>query len=56
MPVAAGIAVPDAHMIGAKLIYSPDNGRSWRNQDGSGPVVWESWEQRSRETMAGFAA
>jgi hypothetical protein len=37
--------------VGAKLIYSPDNGRTWRNQNGSTPVVWESWGQRSRDTM-----
>jgi len=40
--------------IGAKLIYSPDNGRTWRNQDGSTPVVWESWDRRSRDTMVFF--
>ena len=37
--------------IGAKFIYSPDNGRTWCNQDGSTPVVWESREERSRENM-----
>jgi hypothetical protein len=40
--------------IGAKLIYSPDDGRTWHNQDGSTPVVWEAWGQRSRETMMFF--
>lgn len=40
--------------IGAKLIFSPDNGRTWRNQDGSSPVVWESWGSRSRENMVFF--
>src|SRR5690606_13362652 len=40
--------------IGAKLIYSPDNGHTWRNQDSSTPVVWESWEHRSRDTMVFF--
>jgi hypothetical protein len=44
----------DIRFVGAKLIYSPDNGRTWRNQDGSIPVVWESWEHRSRETMVFF--
>lgn len=39
---------------GAKLIYSSDNGRSWRNQDGSTPVVWEHWNRRSRDTMVFF--
>lgn len=42
------------HFNGAKLIYSPDNGRTWRNQDGSAPVTWESWNQRSRDTMVFF--
>lgn len=34
-----------------KLIYSPNNGRTWHNQNGSTPVVWESWDRRSRDTM-----
>jgi len=40
--------------IGAKLIYSPDNGRTWCNQDDSTPVVWEPWDRRSRDTMVFF--
>jgi hypothetical protein len=40
--------------IGAKLIYSLDNGRTWRNQDGTTPVVWEPWGERSRANMAFF--
>lgn len=40
--------------IGAKLIYSPDNGVTWHNQDGSTPVVYEKWEDRSKENMAFF--
>ena len=39
---------------GAKLIYSPDCGRTWHNRDGSTPVVWEAWDQRSRETLVFF--
>jgi hypothetical protein len=39
---------------GAKLIYSPDDGRTWHNQDGSTPVVWEPWDHRSRENMVFF--
>lgn len=39
---------------GVKLIYSPDQGRTWCNQGGSTPVVWEDWEHRSRETMLFF--
>lgn len=42
---------PDAGFAGAKLIYSPDLGRTWRNRDGS-PVRWEPWEERSRGNMA----
>jgi hypothetical protein len=33
--------VPGMHLNAAKLIYSPDNGRTWQNQDGSSPVVRE---------------
>ncbi len=44
---------PSPRFVGAKLIYSPDNGRTWRNQDG-GPVVWEPWEERSHENMVFF--
>ena len=45
---------PGPRFVGAKLIYSPDNGTSWLNQDGSAPVRWEPWEQRSRENMLFF--
>lgn len=44
----------EAHFIGTKLIYSPDNGRTWCNQDGSTPVLWEGWENRSRKNMLFF--
>ncbi|MGH7144130.1 MAG: DUF4185 domain-containing protein [Planctomycetota bacterium] len=40
--------------VGAKLIYSPDLGRTWLNQDGSAPVRWEGWDERSRGNMAFF--
>ena len=39
--------------VGAKLIYSSDHGRSWKNQDGS-PLRWEPWEDRNRENMVFF--
>jgi hypothetical protein len=39
---------------GVKLISSPDGGVTWHNQDGSTPVVWEDWDDRSRETMLFF--
>lgn len=34
--------------IGVKLIYTNDNGLTWYNQDGSTPVRWEDWGDRSR--------
>jgi hypothetical protein len=37
--------------VGAKLIYSPDLGQTWRNQDGA-PLSWEPWPERSRDNMA----
>ena len=42
------------NFIGTKLIYSPDNGRTWCNQDGSTPVTWEGWDNRSRKSMLFF--
>jgi len=45
--------MPDARFIGAKLIYSTDEGQSWKNQDG-GPVRWEEWNERSRDNMVFF--
>ncbi|MCD4670211.1 MAG: DUF4185 domain-containing protein [Actinomycetia bacterium] len=45
---------PGNSFIGAKLIYSPDNGRSWMNQDGTSPVYWEEWEERNHENMIFF--
>jgi len=39
---------------GVKLVYSDDDGRTWRNQDGSAPLVWESYEDRSRNSMLFF--
>lgn len=42
------------YFVGTKLIYSPDSGRTWRNQDGSAPVVWEGWDGRSRKSMLFF--
>ncbi len=42
-----------ARFVGSKLIYSPDLGETWLNQDGSA-VVWEGWAERSRDNMAFF--
>jgi hypothetical protein len=43
--------VPEYHLNPAKLIYSPDNGGTWHNQDGSGPVVRELVGQQTRDRM-----
>jgi hypothetical protein len=32
--------------VGAKLIYSPDGGTTWHNQDHSTPVHWEDWDEQ----------
>ncbi len=40
--------------IGTKLIYSPDVGKTWHNQDGTTPVVFEPWTERSRKNMTFF--
>lgn len=45
---------PFPRFLGAKLIYSPDNGRSWCNQNGSSPVRWEAWDDRSKDNMVFF--
>lgn len=45
---------PNPRFVGAKLIYSPDNGRTWHNQDGSTPVTWEPWDERSSNNMLFF--
>lgn len=49
-----GSFAPDFFEDGVKLIYSPDNGVTWHNQDGSTPVVLEKWEARSRDNMLFF--
>jgi hypothetical protein len=45
---------PNLRFFGVKLIYSPDLGQTWRNQDGA-PVCWEPWDGRSRDNMLFFA-
>lgn len=42
------------HWVGSKLIYSVDRGRTWCNQDGTSPVIWEDWGQQSRQRFAFF--
>ncbi len=44
--------IPGFHFNAAKLIYSADNGRTWRNQDGSTPVVREPHAGQTRQSMA----
>ena len=44
---------PEPRFVGAKLIFSPDSGRTWKNQDGS-PLLWEPREERTRENMVFF--
>ena len=45
---------PESRFVGVKLIYSPDHGVTWLNQDGSTPVVWEPWEERNTGNMLFF--
>jgi hypothetical protein len=40
--------------VGAKLIYSPDGGTTWHNQDGSTPVVWEDFGEQSLDNQVFF--
>jgi hypothetical protein len=39
---------------GAKLIRSRDGGRTWQNRDGSAPVMWEGWQDQSRQSLSFF--
>lgn len=46
--------MPDgSRFVGCKLIYSPDLGETWLNQDGS-PLAWEQWSERNRDNMVFF--
>lgn len=55
MPMGeAGLTSGDLSFIGVKLIYSEDGGAQWRNADGSTPVRWESWSERSSDSMIFF--
>jgi hypothetical protein len=45
---------PQPKFVGAKLIYSPDDGQTWHNQDGSSPVRWEKWDERTKKNMVFF--
>lgn len=39
---------------GAKLIYSNDGGATWRNRDGTSPIIWEDWKEQSRARLSFF--
>src|SRR5262245_4947771 len=43
---------PPYRLVGAKLIHAPGGGATWRNQDGTSPVVFEKWDERSAKNMA----
>lgn len=45
----SGPGMNGLRFIGVKAIYSSDGGRTWHNQDGSTPVVWQDWDNRSRD-------
>ncbi|MFT3946146.1 MAG: DUF4185 domain-containing protein [Agriterribacter sp.] len=45
---------PPWNFIGNKVVYSPDTGRTWRNQDGSSPVVFEETNKRNHDNMVFF--
>jgi hypothetical protein len=49
-----GFDLAEPRFAGVKLIHSPDDGRTWCNQDGSTPVVWEPWDERTPQNMVFF--
>jgi hypothetical protein len=52
-PASAPVdGTPTTVFVGAKLIYSPDGGTTWHNQDGSTPVYFERGDERSQQNMA----
>ena len=46
-------SVDGARFVGAKLIYSPASGETWKSQDGS-PLCWEEWDDRGQGNMVFF--
>ncbi|MFA5057422.1 MAG: DUF4185 domain-containing protein [Opitutaceae bacterium] len=44
----------DFNSRAVKLIYSADDGRTWCNQDGTNPVLWNAPGEQSRRTMLFF--
>jgi hypothetical protein len=45
---------PPFRFVGNKLICSADGGATWTNQDGTSPVVFETWNDRSARNMVFF--
>jgi hypothetical protein len=43
--------LPDFHLNAVKVIYSPDNGRTWCNQNAPSPVVRELHDEQTAQTM-----
>src|SRR5262249_12081056 len=43
---------PPYRFIGTKLVCSPDGGTTWKNQDGTSPIVFETWTGRTAKNMA----
>lgn len=48
---ADGSFSPGWRQIAAKIIYSDDEGLTWRNPDGSHPVVRDKWVDRTKENQ-----
>ncbi len=46
-------SLDEPRFAGVKLIYSPDSGKTWKNQDGA-PVCWEPWDDRNSDNMLFF--
>lgn len=45
---------PPYRFIGSKCILSPDGGATWTNHDGSGPVAFPKWDERTARNMTFF--
>jgi len=44
---------PEPRFVGVKLVFSEDNSRSWKNQNGSA-LRWEKWEERDSKNLLFF--
>lgn len=45
---------PPWNFIGTKIIYSPDMGKIWKNQDATSPVLFEETSARNQKNMMFF--